>query len=53
MNPYFTDNKDYSNGKGGNAHGGLILQKLGLKIYVTGQSKDMSVGRIHIMRDSE
>ncbi len=63
MNPYFSDYKDYTNSQGyiygpnkGDykyAEAGLNLKKYGLKIYVTGQSKDKSVGRIHIMRDKK
>ncbi len=53
MNPYFSDAKDYTNGTGYLAQGGLILKNYGLKIYVTGQSKDKSVGRIHIMRENK
>ncbi|WP_307356954.1 immune inhibitor A domain-containing protein [Hathewaya limosa] len=51
MHPIFDDSKDYSNE--GIESAGRILSNYGLKIYVTGESKDRSVGKIHILRSKE
>lgn len=48
MNPIFDDSKDYSNK--GIEEAGRILPQYGLKVYVTGESKDRTVGKIHIVR---
>lgn len=48
MNPIFDDSKDYSNK--GVEEAGRILPQYGLKVYVTGESKDRTVGKIHIVR---
>lgn len=48
MNPVFDDSRDYKNK--GKEEAGRILENHGLKVYVTGESKDRSVGRIHISK---
>lgn len=48
MNPIFDDSKSYVNSL--NPDGGRIIPELGLKIYVTGESKDRSVGTITIVK---
>lgn len=48
MNPIFDDSKDYSNK--GIEEAGRVLPQHGLKVYVTGESKDRTVGKIHILR---
>lgn len=48
MHPIFDDIRDYSNP--GTPHTGRNVPKYGLKIYVTGESKDRTVGKIHITR---
>lgn len=50
MKPIFDDSRDYSNE--GVSEAGRILPKHGLKIYVTGQSSDGSVGKIHILKNN-
>jgi immune inhibitor A len=47
MRPYFDDSRDYFK----SAAFGRDLENYGLKVYVTGQSKDKSVMRIHISKD--
>lgn len=48
MHPYFDDNRSYENEECEQA--GLNIENYGLRIYVTGESKDRSIGRIHITR---
>jgi immune inhibitor A len=47
MRPYFDDSRNYNE----NLFMGRDLKEYGLKIYVTGESKDRSVMRVHISRD--
>ena len=50
MRPVFNDNNDYrSNFEGKDT--GLILQKYGLKVFVTEESKNRSTVKIHIAKD--
>ena len=51
MHPYFDDSRNYLNP--GTPDTGKNVPNYGLKIYVTGESKDRSVGKIHISRTTK
>jgi immune inhibitor A len=51
MHPYFDDNRSYNDSMAPSIS--RILENYGLKIYVTGESKDRSVGKIHIARTTK
>jgi len=51
MHPIFDDSRDYLNP--GTPDTGRNIPNYGLKIYVTGESKDRSVGKIHISRTTK
>lgn len=51
MHPYFDDGKNYLNL--GQPSIGRNVPNYGLKVYVTGESKDRSVAKIHISRISK
>lgn len=49
INPVFEDSTNYT-AAGYNSTNGLILNKLGLKVFVTDESKDSSTAKIHIAK---
>lgn len=51
MTPYFDDNKSYNHPMAPSI--ARNLTNYGLKIYVTGESKDRSVGKIHIAKTTK